>query len=104
MGAGANALEELEAVVDDLAEGREALGVEEVVVGEVHEDLGRARVLPRGREGHGALAVADVARVVHNVGAVLVHLVDLRVAAEAPLHHEVVRVAEEASLRSAGRR
>ena len=52
------------------------LVVEEVVVGEVHEDLGRACVGARGCEGDGAPLVRLLGRVVVDVGPVFIKLID----------------------------
>mmetsp|Transcript_25069 Transcript_25069/g.50234 ORF Transcript_25069/g.50234 Transcript_25069/m.50234 type:complete len:260 (-) Transcript_25069:2-781(-) len=79
----------------ELAEGREALVVEEGVVREVDENLRGARVGSRGREGDPTLGVALVLGIIRDVGAILVHFVNLGGPLQAPLHNEIIGIAEE---------
>mmetsp|Transcript_57369 Transcript_57369/g.117446 ORF Transcript_57369/g.117446 Transcript_57369/m.117446 type:complete len:266 (-) Transcript_57369:2-799(-) len=80
-----------------LAKRREALVVEEGVVGQVDETLSGAGVWPRGSEGDAPLAVGLLRGIIGDVRATLVHLVDLGGALQSPLDNEVVGIAEEAS-------
>src|SRR4029450_12073326 len=52
----------------DLAEGREALAIEQGVVGEIDEHLGRARVRSGGGEGDRAALIALLYGIVLDVG------------------------------------
>lgn len=83
--------------LDDLANRRKALAVEESVVSKVDEHLRGASVASGGGEDQGSARIGDRDRIVGNVGS-FVFEVELRIAREAELYDEARNDAEEASL------